>query len=175
MQLLNDPGFLTKFARKWLLKPLRQPIRPFGISSGFSDNFKIAIGDRSVRCPPRPRMRCAGLHPDSAVELAFHGSSGSEDDPRGSWRTLLSPPAARSGCRTAPKRGLNAVKFSPEFLIRKLLNKEVNLLYASTRRGLVRHEGEKDSCASQRLWGGNPTIHIETYRDWRLAHESKRF
>jgi hypothetical protein len=76
--------------------------------------------------------------------------------------------------RTVHKNRLNVNATSAEILIREMLNECRNLLYASPRRRL-KLWGLKDSCTSQRLWGGNPTIHIERYRDRRLAHESERF
>src|ERR1700751_1865634 len=41
-------------------------------------------------------------------------------------------------------------------------------------RRRVKLWGGKDSCTSQRLWGGNPTIHIERYTEIGGSHMSRK-
>jgi hypothetical protein len=75
-----------------------------------------------------------------AAYSAPHVPIGRPDTPSDT-RRCLSYLSTRTP-RTAPKRTLSADRSSPEFFIRNLLNTMPKLLYASTRRRLVRHEGE---------------------------------
>ena len=76
--------------------------------------------------------------------------------------------------RTAHKRTLNGVTASPEFFIRNLLNTVLNLLYASSRRRLVCHEGEiRTHVRANGCGAPNPT---STSRDTQIggSHRVKK-
>jgi hypothetical protein len=129
------------------------------LKSNFSDVFTTSVRLPDRAAPAEPRAARVYRPAIAPFSWRFTSECGREDLRGGSTRDVNFALVGAICPRISPKRELIAAKISPEFLIRNLLSSVANLLYASSRRRLVRHEGERLMCEPTAV-GRQPHIHI---------------